>query len=52
MTVAWGVVDKHLPKSEVENFVKSNPSVLKAAMLDGAGHLPQEDWYSILFDPF
>lgn len=44
MTVAWGVSDKHLPKSEVENFVKSNPSVLKAAMLDGAGHLPQEDW--------
>jgi pimeloyl-ACP methyl ester carboxylesterase len=45
MTVAWGMSDKHLPKSEAENFVKRNPSVLKAAMLDGAGHLPQEDWY-------
>uniref|UniRef100_A0A7I4BA16 AB hydrolase-1 domain-containing protein n=1 Tax=Physcomitrium patens TaxID=3218 RepID=A0A7I4BA16_PHYPA len=47
-TVAWGVSDKHLPKSEAENFVKTNPDVLKAVMLDGTGHLPQEDWYCVL----
>lgn len=44
MTVAWGESDKHLPKSEAETFVKNNPDVIKAAMLGGAGHLPQEDW--------
>ena len=43
-TVAWGESDRHLPKSEAENFVKSNPGMIKAAMIGGAGHLPQEDW--------
>lgn len=42
--VAWGEADKYLPKSEAEEFAKSNPDVIKTAMLSGAGHLPQEDW--------
>jgi pimeloyl-ACP methyl ester carboxylesterase len=42
--VAWGESDKHLPKSEAENFVKTNPDIIKSVMLAGAGHLPQEDW--------
>ncbi len=42
--VAWGESDKHLPKSEAEKFVKTNPDIIKSVMLAGAGHLPQEDW--------
>ncbi|CAM6090904.1 unnamed protein product [Calypogeia fissa] len=42
--VAWGEADKYLAKSEAEEFSKSNPDVIKASFLSGAGHLPQEDW--------
>ncbi|KAL3690442.1 hypothetical protein R1sor_016751 [Riccia sorocarpa] len=42
--VAWGEADKYLPKTEAEEFAKNNPEVIRAVMLSGAGHLPQEDW--------
>ncbi|MCO5588404.1 hypothetical protein L7F22_042360 [Adiantum nelumboides] len=43
--VAWGVTDKYLPSSEAENFGKRNADVIQVQLLEGAGHLPQEDWY-------
>eukprot|EP00850_Spirogloea_muscicola_P016188 SM000130S27075 [mRNA] locus=s130:36435:39651:+ [translate_table: standard] len=42
--VAWGEKDRYLPKSEALAFAEKNPSVVKASILEGAGHLPQEDW--------
>ncbi|CAO2815229.1 unnamed protein product [Amaranthus hypochondriacus] len=42
--VAWGVSDKYLPQSVAEEFQKSNPSVIKLKLIEGAGHMPQEDW--------
>ncbi|KAH7288365.1 hypothetical protein KP509_31G023700 [Ceratopteris richardii] len=42
--VAWGVTDKYLPTSEAENFAKRNSEVIHVQLLEGAGHLPQEDW--------
>ncbi|KAI5074595.1 hypothetical protein GOP47_0010556 [Adiantum capillus-veneris] len=42
--VAWGVTDKYLPTSEAENFAKRNADVIQVQLLEGAGHLPQEDW--------
>ncbi|XP_077221872.1 alpha/beta-Hydrolases superfamily protein isoform X1 [Tasmannia lanceolata] len=42
--LAWGVSDKYLPKSEAEEFQKGNPDIVKLTMIEGSGHMPQEDW--------
>lgn len=42
--VAWGQTDKYLPISEPENFAKNNADIIQVQLLDGAGHMPQEDW--------
>ncbi|KAE9467728.1 hypothetical protein C3L33_00362, partial [Rhododendron williamsianum] len=42
--VAWGIADKHLPQSVAEEFQKGNPSNVKLKLIEGAGHMPQEDW--------
>lgn len=42
--VGWGEKDKYLPQSEATEFAATNPSAITARILDGAGHLPQEDW--------
>lgn len=42
--VAWGKSDKYLPPLEVETFQKNNVTTITVDMLEGAGHLPQEDW--------
>ncbi|KAJ8452825.1 hypothetical protein Cgig2_014588 [Carnegiea gigantea] len=46
--VAWGVSDKYLPQSIAEEFQNSNPSAVKLKLIEGAGHMPQEDWYVAL----
>lgn len=42
--VAWGIADKYLPQSEAEEFQKGNPDVVQLKLIEGAGHMPQEDW--------
>lgn len=42
--VAWGISDKYLPQSIAEEFQMGNPSVVKLTLIEGAGHMPQEDW--------
>ncbi|XP_071929628.1 uncharacterized protein [Coffea arabica] len=42
--VAWGISDKYLPQSVAEEFQKGNPEVVKLELIEGAGHMPQEDW--------
>ncbi|XP_047068457.1 haloalkane dehalogenase 2-like [Lolium rigidum] len=42
--LAWGESDKYLPLSIAEEFQKSNPKVVKLKTIEGAGHMPQEDW--------
>lgn len=42
--LTWGIVDKYLPLSEAEEFQKGNPGVIKLKPIEGAGHMPQEDW--------
>ncbi|XP_020080737.1 uncharacterized protein LOC109704408 isoform X1 [Ananas comosus] len=42
--IAWGVSDKYLPLSEAEEFQKGNPGAIKLKTIEGAGHMPQEDW--------
>lgn len=42
--LAWGVSDKYLPQSVAEEFRKENATNVKLKMIEGAGHLPQEDW--------
>ncbi|KAH7688516.1 Haloalkane dehalogenase protein [Dioscorea alata] len=44
LLVAWGISDKYLPKAEAEEFQKRNPGVVKLNIIEGAGHMPQEDW--------
>lgn len=44
MIVAWGTADKYLPVSEAETFARVNPEIISVSLLEGAGHLPQEDW--------
>lgn len=48
--VAWGIADKYLPQSIAEEFQKSNPSNIKLKLIEGAGHMPQEDWPEKVFD--
>ncbi|GMN49978.1 hypothetical protein TIFTF001_019152 [Ficus carica] len=42
--VAWGISDKYLPKSVAEEFQKGNPNSVQLKLIEGAGHMPQEDW--------
>ncbi|XP_062008109.1 uncharacterized protein LOC133725078 [Rosa rugosa] len=42
--VAWGISDKYLPQSVAEEFKKANPNVVNLKLIEGAGHMPQEDW--------
>ncbi|KAL6137792.1 hypothetical protein ACLB2K_063081 [Fragaria x ananassa] len=42
--VAWGISDKYLPQSVAEEFKKANPTVVNLKLIEGAGHMPQEDW--------
>ncbi|XP_034208497.1 cis-3-alkyl-4-alkyloxetan-2-one decarboxylase isoform X2 [Prunus dulcis] len=42
--VAWGIADKYLPQSVAEEFQKGNPTAVKLKLIEGAGHMPQEDW--------
>ncbi|KAK8918393.1 hypothetical protein KSP39_PZI021120 [Platanthera zijinensis] len=42
--LAWGASDKYLPVSEAEAFQKANPEAVRLHVIEGAGHMPQEDW--------
>lgn len=42
--VAWGISDKYLSKSVAEEFQKGNPNSVQLKLIEGAGHMPQEDW--------
>lgn len=42
--VAWGISDKYLPQSIAEEFQKANPRSVELKLIEGAGHMPQEDW--------
>eukprot|EP00267_Zea_mays_P056850 XP_023156886.1 uncharacterized protein LOC100275250 isoform X1 [Zea mays] len=42
--LAWGISDKYLPLSIAEEFKQANPGVVKLEAIEGAGHMPQEDW--------
>ncbi|XP_057968077.1 uncharacterized protein LOC131157744 [Malania oleifera] len=42
--VVWGISDKYLRQSEVEEFRKGNSDTIKVKLIEGAGHIPQEDW--------
>ncbi|KAI6672009.1 hypothetical protein NL676_006894 [Syzygium grande] len=42
--LAWGISDKYLPQSVAEEFQKGNPLMIKLKLIEGAGHMPQEDW--------
>ncbi|PWA62977.1 alpha/beta-Hydrolases superfamily protein [Artemisia annua] len=48
--VAWGISDKYLPQSIAEEFQKGNPSAVTLKLIEGAGHMPQEDWPEKVFD--
>ncbi|GAB4842103.1 hypothetical protein Ancab_012061 [Ancistrocladus abbreviatus] len=48
--VAWGVADKYLPQSVAEEFRKVNPEMVKLKLIEGAGHMPQEDWPEKVID--
>ncbi|PQQ18576.1 uncharacterized protein Pyn_03239 [Prunus yedoensis var. nudiflora] len=39
-----GIADKYLPQSVAEEFQKGNPTAVKLKLIEGAGHMPQEDW--------
>ncbi|KAG6789051.1 hypothetical protein POTOM_005135 [Populus tomentosa] len=42
--LAWGIADKYLPQAVAEEFQKGNPNAVKLKLIEGAGHMPQEDW--------
>ncbi|PKA51476.1 hypothetical protein AXF42_Ash002841 [Apostasia shenzhenica] len=42
--LAWGASDKYLPLSETETFLNTNPAAIQIKVIQGAGHMPQEDW--------
>ncbi|KAJ8773884.1 hypothetical protein K2173_009315 [Erythroxylum novogranatense] len=42
--LAWGIQDKYLPQSVAEEFQNGNPNNVKLKLIEGAGHMPQEDW--------
>jgi pimeloyl-ACP methyl ester carboxylesterase len=47
--VVWGATDKYLSTSEAERFSEKNADVISVRILEGAGHMPQEDWYTLPF---
>lgn len=42
--LVWGISDKYLSQSIAEEFQKGNPTSVKLKLIEGAGHMPQEDW--------
>ncbi|XP_010250215.1 PREDICTED: uncharacterized protein LOC104592505 [Nelumbo nucifera] len=42
--LAWGISDKYLPQLEAEQFQRENSTAVKLKLIEGAGHMPQEDW--------
>ncbi|KAA0058742.1 haloalkane dehalogenase [Cucumis melo var. makuwa] len=42
--VLWGLSDKYLPQSIAEEFQKQNSTTIQLKLIEGAGHMPQEDW--------
>ncbi|BAT98593.1 hypothetical protein LR48_Vigan406s008900 [Vigna angularis] len=50
--VAWGLSDKYLPQSVAEQFKNGNPAQIKLKLIEGAGHMPQEDWPEKVVDAF
>ncbi|WJX48767.1 hypothetical protein P8452_35288 [Trifolium repens] len=48
--LAWGLSDKYLPQSVAEEFQNGNPQNIKLKLLEGAGHMPQEDWPEKVID--
>ncbi|XP_070672808.1 uncharacterized protein [Malus domestica] len=42
--VVWGISDKYLPQFTAEEFQKANPTAVQLKLIEGAGHMPQEDW--------
>ncbi|XP_028766388.1 uncharacterized protein LOC114724238 isoform X1 [Neltuma alba] len=42
--LAWGLSDKYLPQSVAEEFQKGNTEQITLKLIEGAGHMPQEDW--------
>lgn len=42
--LVWGISDKYLPQSIAEEFQEGNPTAIKLKLIEGAGHMPQEDW--------
>ncbi|CAJ2656302.1 unnamed protein product [Trifolium pratense] len=50
--LAWGLSDKYLPQSVAEEFQNGNPQNIKLKLIEGAGHMPQEDWPEKVIDAF
>ncbi|QCE02128.1 uncharacterized protein LOC114166306 [Vigna unguiculata] len=50
--VAWGLSDKYLPQSVAEQFKNGNPSQIQLKLIEGAGHMPQEDWPEKVVEAF
>ncbi|KAH1085104.1 hypothetical protein AAZX31_07G027400 [Glycine max] len=50
--LAWGLSDKYLPQSVAEQFQKGNPAQIQLKLIEGAGHMPQEDWPEKVVDAF
>ncbi|XP_058734385.1 uncharacterized protein LOC131606124 [Vicia villosa] len=50
--LAWGLSDKYLPQSIAEEFQQGNPQNIKLKLIEGAGHMPQEDWPEKVVDAF
>lgn len=48
--LVWGISDKYLPQSVAEEFQKGNPTAIKLKLIEGAGHMPQEDWPEKVID--
>ncbi|KAK4794398.1 hypothetical protein SAY86_012392 [Trapa natans] len=42
--LVWGISDKYLSQSIAEEFQRGNPTHVKLKLIEGAGHMPQEDW--------
>ncbi|GAU33089.1 hypothetical protein TSUD_259400 [Trifolium subterraneum] len=42
--------DKYLPQSVAEEFQNGNPQNIKLKLIEGAGHMPQEDWPEKVID--
>jgi hypothetical protein len=40
-----GVFWTRIPQSTAEEFQRGNLDVIKLKLIEGAGHMPQEDWY-------